>query len=69
MFSKEEAYKQVADLTERFDEQFASYKKTDYNEMPTRRDFIDPFFKALGWDALYLPFNWMKSGIVSALLK
>ena len=50
MFSKEEAYKQVADLTERFSEQFASYKKSDYNETLTRRDFIDPFFKALGWD-------------------
>ncbi|MEK6614929.1 MAG: methyltransferase, partial [Bacteroidota bacterium] len=27
-----------------------SYKNSDYNETLTRRDFIDPFFKALGWD-------------------
>jgi predicted type IV restriction endonuclease len=27
-----------------------SYKKSDYNETLTRKDFIDPFFKALGWD-------------------
>ena len=31
-----------------FEEQIISYKKTDYNETQTRRDFIDPFFKALG---------------------
>jgi adenine-specific DNA-methyltransferase len=31
-------------------EQYESYKRADYNETLTRRDFIDPFFKALGWD-------------------
>lgn len=50
MFSKEEAYSQIATLVERFTEQLPSYKKSDYNETLTRRDFIDPFFKALGWD-------------------
>ncbi|MGE0637788.1 MAG: TaqI-like C-terminal specificity domain-containing protein [Bacteroidia bacterium] len=50
MTTKEEAYKVVANLVERFNEQYASYKKSDYNETLTRRDFIDPFFKALGWD-------------------
>lgn len=50
MYTKDEAYRQVAELTERFTEQHASYKKSDYNETLTRRDFIDPFFKALGWD-------------------
>ena len=50
MISKEAAYTIVEDLVTRFDEQIASYKKTDYNETLTRRDFIDPFFKALGWD-------------------
>ena len=34
----------------RFEEQYDSYKNSDYNETQTRRDFIDPFFKALGWD-------------------
>ncbi|MGE0634790.1 MAG: hypothetical protein AB7P01_00005 [Bacteroidia bacterium] len=50
MTTKEEAYKVVANLVERFNEQYASYKKSDYNETLTRRDFIDPIFKALGWD-------------------
>jgi len=50
MQDKESAYKKIAELVERFQEQFVSYKKVDYNETLTRRDFIDPFFKALGWD-------------------
>ena len=50
MISKEEAYKKIASLIERFDEQKEFYKRSDYNETLTRRDFIDPFFKALGWD-------------------
>ncbi len=50
MISKQEAYNEISELVERFTEQFDSYKKSDYNETLTRRDFIDPFFKALGWD-------------------
>ena len=50
MFTKEEAYTQIAALVERFTEQLPSYKKSEYNETLTRKDFIDPFFKALGWD-------------------
>lgn len=50
MITKEEAYKKIAELVERFSEQYQSYKKSEYNETLTRRDFIDPFFKALGWD-------------------
>lgn len=50
MITKEAALKKISDLVERFEEQFTSYKKADYNETLTRRDFIDPFFKALGWD-------------------
>jgi predicted type IV restriction endonuclease len=50
MLSKEAAYTQIETLVERFTDQLASYKKADYNETLTRRDFIDPFFKALGWD-------------------
>jgi len=48
MFTKEEAYSQIAALVERFTEQLPSYKKSEYNETLTRKDFIDPFFKALG---------------------
>jgi type I restriction-modification system DNA methylase subunit len=50
MTTKESALKKIAELVERFTEQNESYKKADYNETLTRRDFIDPFFKALGWD-------------------
>lgn len=50
MDAKQEAYKQIAALVERFGDQLANYKNLDYNETQTRRDFIDPFFIALGWD-------------------
>lgn len=50
MISKDTAYQNITELVERFDEQKESYKKADYNETLTRKDFIDPFFKSLGWD-------------------
>ncbi len=50
MTNKEAAFQKVSELVKRFGEQYESYKKSDYNETLTRRDFIDPFFKALGWD-------------------
>jgi type I restriction-modification system DNA methylase subunit len=50
MVNKETAYKRISELVERFSDQYESYKQADYNETQTRRDFIDPFFKALGWD-------------------
>jgi predicted type IV restriction endonuclease len=50
MISKESAYTKISELVERFTFQYDSYKKAGYNETLTRRDFIDPFFKALGWD-------------------
>ncbi len=50
MITRETAYQKIAGLIERFEEQYESYKKADYNETLTRRDFIDRFFKALGWD-------------------
>lgn len=40
----------IASLVDRFGEQVEIYKHSNYNETQTRRDFIDPFFKALGWD-------------------
>jgi hypothetical protein len=45
MIPKESAYKIIEDLVLRFEEQIISYKKSDYNETQTRRDFIDPFLK------------------------
>lgn len=50
MTNKEIGFKKVQELVTRFNEQLPAYKKSDYNETQTRRDFIDPFFKALGWD-------------------
>ena len=48
--TKEEAYIKIKQLVDRFNEQLPYYKKSEYNETQTRREFIDPFFKALGWD-------------------
>ena len=44
------APREVIDLIERFDRNRESYRSSAYNETETRREFIDPFFKALGWD-------------------
>ena len=40
----------ILQLVERFDANIADYKSSSYNETQTRREFIDPFFMALGWD-------------------
>lgn len=47
---KQAALEKIKLLVQRFDEQKEFYKNKDYNETQTRRDFIDPFWKALGWD-------------------
>lgn len=50
MTIKETALEKIKKLVDRFEEQKDFYLKADYNETQTRRDFLDPFFKALGWD-------------------
>ena len=40
----------VHELVKRFKDNFANYKSDAYNETQVRREFIDPFFSALGWD-------------------
>ncbi len=40
----------ILDLVARFEQQLETYKSGAYNETQLRRDFLDPFFKALGWD-------------------
>lgn len=40
----------VLQLVARFQEQYDSYRSPTYNETQLRREFVDPFFKALGWD-------------------
>lgn len=44
------APKEVLDLIERFERNLDSYKNGKYNETQLRREFLDPFFEALGWD-------------------
>jgi predicted type IV restriction endonuclease len=41
------APKQILTLVETFDRNIEACK---YNETQVRREFIDPFFTALGWD-------------------
>ena len=48
--SQTSAPKEVVDLVERFDRNVDAYRSEAYNETRLRREFIDPFFKALGWD-------------------
>ncbi len=47
---KGEAKAKVKDLVERFRNNIDVYKRSTYNETQVRREFIDPFFAALGWD-------------------
>ncbi|MCK4418105.1 MAG: restriction endonuclease subunit M, partial [Candidatus Latescibacteria bacterium] len=42
--------KAILDLIERFDRNIKSYRSQTYNEAQVRREFIEPFFGALGWD-------------------
>ncbi|NTW78091.1 MAG: N-6 DNA methylase, partial [Syntrophaceae bacterium] len=40
----------ILDLIERFERNIDAYKSGSYNETQVRREFIDPFFEAMGWD-------------------
>ena len=42
--------REITELIERFERNRDTYRSNEYNETETRREFIDPFFKALGWD-------------------
>jgi transketolase N-terminal domain/subunit len=42
--------KQLDELIARFDQNVEAYQNQGYNETQFRREFIDPFFEALGWD-------------------
>ena len=44
------APKEIVDLVERFERNLLEYKSSTYNEAQTRQEFINPFFKVLGWD-------------------
>jgi hypothetical protein len=40
----------IHQLVKRFDEHRETYRSGKYNETQLRREFLDPFFDALGWD-------------------
>ncbi len=40
----------IRELVERFERQLDAYRSPQYNETQLRREFLDPFFKSLGWD-------------------
>ena len=40
----------IIELIERFDQNHQAYHSDPYNETQLRREFLDPFFEALGWD-------------------
>lgn len=42
--------KTILELTERFDANREAYLSGKYKEAQVRLEFVDPFFKALGWD-------------------
>jgi len=44
------APKEILRLVAQFQQNLDSYKSGQYNEAQLRREFLDPFFKALGWD-------------------
>lgn len=41
---------EIRKLVERFEANLDTYRGGAYNETQLRREFLDPFFKALGWD-------------------
>ncbi|MBI3064780.1 MAG: hypothetical protein HYY82_07560, partial [Deltaproteobacteria bacterium] len=41
---------EIEELIARFDRNIDAYQYQVYNETQVRREFIDPFFEALGWD-------------------
>ena len=44
------AHAAVVQLVETFSNDFTHYKRPEYGESQVRKDFIDKFFIALGWD-------------------
>jgi hypothetical protein len=49
-YTEEAAKQKLGELVARFRTNIDVYKKSAYNEAQVRREFIDPFFEALGWD-------------------
>ena len=41
---------EITRLVEQFGRNIDSYRESRYKEAQLRKEFIDPFFEALGWD-------------------
>jgi hypothetical protein len=44
------APQEILDLVARFEQQLDACKSGQCNETQLRQEFLNPFFKALGWD-------------------
>src|SRR4030042_2082028 len=53
MNSFEKAFKEVKTLVKNFKDNQKYYLSPEYSEIDARRDFIDKFFTALGWDVTH----------------
>lgn len=42
----------IQELVDRFRRNVEAYRTQGYNEIQLRREFLDPFFGALGWDVI-----------------
>ena len=49
-YTKEQGKQKIGELIVRFRTNIDAYKRSTYKEAQVRREFIDPFFEALGWD-------------------
>ena len=49
-YSKDVAAEKIESLVNKFSRGFNRYVSKDFEETPTRVEFINPFFTALGWD-------------------
>lgn len=49
-FGTRGAPKEIINLVNKFERHIEAYQSNTYNETQVRREFIDPFFEALGWD-------------------
>jgi len=50
MFDREQAKEEIRKLVQVFKDNFNQYKLSTYKEAQVRIEFLDKFFKALGWD-------------------
>ncbi|MES0488928.1 MAG: hypothetical protein ABUK01_02985 [Leptospirales bacterium] len=57
----------IRELIDKFDEHSGAYKSSKYNETKLRREFLDPFFEAMGW--VEMSHQCDKPGYGSSIIK